>query len=479
VRQTRSGRCFVLTVLLALCPIGVFLITSAANAQLSCGNFAVATALQTAGKPLPDEEVMITSMDGGEIARASFAQATGVTPSTLPGYGIVHSYGREIAVFDVDSQTITPVDLGEEVNGLLEEPFFLSPADSPFMIFGDVTFQDAYLLDVRSGEAVAISTLVEDARTFVSGSIASTGDMLLVSSGFNAYLVPLENPTEVSLADPSVPTRDPAFTADGQAVIYTTGSEISMEIRSQDLVGGQPTDLGTTSELGRLVVLPNDDLLLIHHDGIGLQRAAEGTRREYRGLAGEVSAAFVSPDRHFAAVYAEDGDERIWTLIDLSTSSATPLQESNGRLPGGFPGEQRWLIFPPTEIPGAGVPGATYLSLDLQTGTVSSLLAQDSSEVYQFASAGDSAGRFALVNAVSPGIGRLWLLDAESGTGNLVGQSTGNILGQVAPDGCHLAIGTFDTIGEGRQGSVQIYSLPDMTPGPALPDSILLGWVEL
>ncbi len=83
-----------------------------------------------------------------------------------------------------------------------------------------------------------------------------------------------------------------------------------------------------------------------------------------------------------------------------------------------------------------------------------------------------------LVNAVSPGQGRLWLIDAEQGSASEIGVSSGNANARVSLDGCQLAVGIYDTIGEGRTSAVTVTSMNDGSEIAQIADSLLLGWAE-
>jgi hypothetical protein len=109
---------------------------------------------------------------------------------------------------------------------------------------------------------------------------------------------------------------------------------------------------------------------------------------------------------------------------------------------------------------------------------VTTPLTQDSSEVWTYQLAGDDAGRYVLINAISPGQGRLWLIDAEAGTATEIGVSSGNANARVSPDGCQLAVGIYDTIGEGRTSAVTVTSMSDGAEIAQIADSLLLGWAE-
>jgi hypothetical protein len=117
--------------------------------------------------------------------------------------------------------------------------------------------------------------------------------------------------------------------------------------------------------------------------------------------------------------------------------------------------------------------------VDLATGQVSTALTQDSTEIWTYFAGGDDVGRYTLVDAVSPGNGRMWLIDGANGNSSQIGTSFGNLAASVSPDGCQLAVAVFDTIGEGRTSVVTVTSLIDGTTIATVPDSLLLGWARI
>ena len=81
--------------------------------------------------------------------------------------------------------------------------------------------------------------------------------------------------------------------------------------------------------------------------------------------------------------------------------------------------------------------------------------------------------------SLSPALGRLYLIDAEQGVALDFATSPGSAVGIVSPDGCFLGVGVFDTIGEGRIGSVQVVDLETRMVPTEIEDEILLGWARI
>jgi len=139
-----------------------------------------------------------------------------------------------------------------------------------------------------------------------------------------------------------------------------------------------------------------------------------------------------------------ENDDIEWTLVDLDRGTAKVLDALKGY---PFPYAPyvhgvRWLTFYPSDQ-SIVEPGSSMLGLDLESGTVKTLLTFDFDEPYAgiFASStfGSSAdGRFVAVNDFGEEYPRFWLLDAQEGKATLY---DGRIASAFSPDGQQLMVG--------------------------------------
>jgi hypothetical protein len=450
--------------------------TPAIAQQAACGDFAVAVSPQPVGHPLSDNVVRFVD-SSGEIARYSASQPGMVIPSSRDGVAILRSLGGIYSLLDIANDSVTPVQIPDDTQPLISFalPAYRNADRSDFMLFSTGPTA-VWLVDLRSGQAVDLVTLLPDGGLIDSAAIAPGGKWVEFFSVDTGYLISLEepgDPVQIS-TDPTLPF--PGFSEDGSALIYATKTSDGVDVLSRNLASSQSTSIGSTPSANYLDATTSDSVLLI--DGQTLLAVPVGASVPKQiftwqgatlGIIGDLSGRYLLVGDH----RSENG--QVWTWVDTTTGKAMELADLTDMTPLRINSRQTGVTFLPSPQQGPGTPGAPYRTVDLATGQVSTALTQDSSEVWNFFAGGDDAGRYTLINAVSPGAGRMWLIDAETGSSSQIGSSPGNLAGKVSPDGCQLAVAVFDTVGEGRTSVVTVTSLLDGTVIATIPDSLLLG----
>jgi hypothetical protein len=448
--------------------------------QTTCGSYAVAVAPQPVGHPLTDNVVRL--VDGsGEIARFTAAQPGMVMPSSRDGIAILRSLGGIYSLLNTASGSVVPIQIPEDQQPLISFtlPTYDNAAVSDFMLFSGGP-ASVWLVDLRSGQAVDLVTLLPDGGVIDSAAIAPGGKWAEFFSVDTGYLISLETPSDpiqISPEDPLLPF--PGFSADGTALIYATGNGDAVDLWSRDLASGDASFTGETPTANYLDATSSDAILLI--DGQSLLAFQNGFTdpSELFTWQGATLGMIGDPSGRHLLVGDDRGDDgAVWFWVDAATGTTVELADLAGMTPLTRNGRQATVTFLPSAQQGPGTPGASYKSVDLATGHVSTALTQDSTEVWTYLPGGDDAGRYTLINAVSPGAGRLWLIDGENASSTLIGTSSGNLTARVSPDGCQLAVAIFDTVGEGRTSVVTVTSLVDGATIATAPDSLLLGWAD-
>jgi hypothetical protein len=449
----------------------------AAAQPATCGAYAVAVAPQPVGHPLSDNVVRLLD-SSGEVKRFSASQPGMVVPSSRDGIAILRSLGGIYSLLDTASGAVTPIQIPEDQQPLISFtlPTYRNSADSDFMLFPSGP-TSVWLVDLRTGQAVDLVTLLPDGGLIDSASIAPGGKWVEFFSVDTGYLVSLETPGDPIPIAPESILPFPGFSADGSSLIYAIRTADVVELWSRDLASGEASFVGETPSANFLDATSSDAILLI--DGQSLLAFQDGFmdaselftwRGATLGMIGDPAGQhlIVGDDR------SEDG--AVWFWVDTATGTKVELSDLANMTPLKTNGRQATVTFLPSPRQGPGTPGASYRTVDLATGHVSTALTQDSTEVWTYLAGGDDAGRYTLINAVSPGAGRIWLIDGKNGSSSQIGASTGNLTARVSPDGCQLAVAVFDTIGEGRTSVVTVTSLLDGSTVAAVPDSFLLGW---
>ncbi len=445
-----------------------------------CGSYAVAVAPQPVGHPLTDFEIRLIDPTG-ETARVPFDQPGDVTPSPRPGVALLRSLGGIHALLDTTSGAVLPVQIPADQQPLIRPstPRIRNAPVSDFMLLaGDSG--SIWLVDLTSGEAVDLAESLPDLTQVDSASISPDGSSLLVFGGDTGILISLETPgAPIPIAsEPILPF--PGFSDDSRSIFYATpDGDGGATIRSLDLATGARTDLGIAQDVATFETNPGGPALAFDvHTLRALQPGATVTTPIFSWSGTLAGLYFDTGGRHLLI-----GDEvdalTHWYWIDTQTGDSQPLPDLDRLLPLASGPAQDSMLFLPSAASGPGTSGTPYRALDLTTGTVTTVLTQDSSEVWEAMAGGDSSGRYALINAVSPGSGRMWLVDTAAGTAAQIGTSSGNVSARVSPDGCQVATDIFDTIGEGRTSAVTVTSLIDGSTVVTAPDSLLLGWAQI
>ncbi|MEZ4498577.1 MAG: hypothetical protein R2839_00640 [Thermomicrobiales bacterium] len=458
---------------------------SAQPAPADCAPLAVATAPQTPGQPLTADEVVLTGVNGEERARAVFSQPLQVTPSTVPGRSIVRSLGNVYGVLALpdsggSAATITPIDILAGENTVQRGgPAFLVPEDSRFDLFHDPAALSAYLVDIVSGDGLALSELVDGSGTIVSAAVAPGDRWLATWTGRTIILADLTSGSLTDLSTDDEELGAPSFSDAGSGLYFLRrGADNQAKIVLHNLASGTETQLGNTGAWFWLRHFPGDILIAQNPEGLYRVPLDGSAPIALLSLNAEMRPRMIDPQGQKLLVEIRASDAPKWVLVDLTGAGGFEMPDLTGLyLPSADP-QASWALLLPQEGSQQGVPGAPYTTIDLATGATTTVLTQDSDATYLFEAATGSNGQFSLVRSLSTAVGRLWLIDAQQGIAELIASSPGGAAGVLSPDGCYLAYGVFDTIGEGRQGNVEVIDLHTRQVTTTITDAILLGWAS-
>lgn len=454
--------------------------SSHGSAQNACGEFAVAVAVQPPGKPLTNDQIAL-DLDGQPVGAFDFQQPRSVRPTSLPGVSIVRSLGGRIALLDPSFDELIEVNIPAEQQPLIVDRSrtLTNPDGLSVMLLGDDAGH-AWLVDLTSGAAIDLLSLDSLSTRIESAALDPTGAWLLYQSNSGANVLHLTAGSKPVPLDSGTVLPGAHIAPDGSTIRYAVGdSGGSVAIRAFDPMTGQRNEIGLVSGVQSLLPVPTDRVLASTARSIGTV-TANGSLDTVVETRGTVTASWWDPAVAHLLLQAGSDDASTYWWVDMEVGRAVQVSDLDGSIPITESGAtSSAVLFAPTSNGSTGTPGAPYRLLDLETGSLETLLVQDSREVWSARAAGDAAGRFAVVQAVSPGSGRLWLVDSAERTVVPIGSSTGNVDGAVSADGCRLAIWTYDTLGEGRVSHVEVRSLVDGQDVAVIPDSVLLGWAEV
>lgn len=448
-------------------------------AQVACGDYAVAVEPQTPGQPLTGNAVSLMT-PAGEVVQGAFQEPGTVKPSPKPGVALVRSLGGIYALLDVTTGTIQPLQIPEKSQRRLSDTFqTVRNADvANFMLLAEPPFS-VWLIDLATGDAVDLTTLGDGEQNFIeSAAISSDGNWLIYSVQLESFLVSLESPGQPQPLDTEPILQYPKFDEQSN-VIYAVEGDAMISIRSLNPSTGTRTEIAVTPRARSMPIQHPAQLLLLTEDELLTVQGGAMSPTTLFSFMGGVEQVLADSSGTHVVIGDEIDDVTSWYWVDVSTGQQTELSELKGMFATSGPASKRdAVLFVPSLRIEPGTPGAPFKTLDLTTGTVRTVLEQDSDDVWQVFPGGDTAGRNLMVNAIRPGIGRIWLVDTLGGNATLIGTSAGNVKAAVSPDGCLVAVGIFDTLGEGRVSSVTVTSLVDGTTTMEIPNAILLGWSE-
>lgn len=470
----RAGIGPLLGLLLALS----FLNPASIAAQTACGTYAVATAPQPVGNALTENVVTLTSGQG-QTSMGIFEQPHTAEPTPKPGVALLRSYGGVLGLMDVATGKVTPLNIPEAEQTQLTSTFptIRNAAESDFMLLSSGPGAN-WLVDLTNGDAVNLSDLDGENSFVETAQISADGKWALYSTGDTGYLISLETARAPQPIDSDPLISYPSFDSDGN-VVYGVEGKASKTIRSLDPRTGKRTDIVTAPGVRFIPLQSGDPLLMLDQETVLAYEDGDSAPRAVYDWSEGPSGIFLDVAGEHLLIGETFDDVTNWTWVDLSGGTSVAVGELDGMSPVTRSARQDAVFFQPTARVEPGVPGAAYRVIDLMTGDVTTVLEQDSTEICQSKVAGDAEGRFTLVNAVSPGSGRVWLIDGQMGTATLVATSSGNADARVSPDGCQLAIGIYDSVGQGRTSSVSVESMTDGAPVLSVSDALLLGWVDV
>jgi hypothetical protein len=465
--------------LLLLLP--AFASTTAAQ-ESACGTWAVATAPLQPGQPLSEDQIDLTTPDGTFLDSLPSIQPQSVIPTRHENRALIRSLDGAYALLDTTTGTAMELDFGENPSQIYHNPFYTQlSAGTQFALFGDPIGQAAFLVDLETGTVTPLSDLVQSTLPMLFGMVSPDDHHLLVQMGNDISLIPLDPETGTAGPAEQLDARFATFTSNGEAIVFIANwDDAGAEILIRDLASGDETTIAPKDKWfgvrafsdGLILAARDSELVLLTPTGDPPQTVFD--------LGGVPFAMRYDPGSGNLLVRHEGDDVQSWWIVAVDGSAEPvefPLLDDQQTVNQGLEG--RWAFFPAGLAPGPGTPGNPYLSLDLATGTLTTIHTQDSNDIYFFDQLPSEDGRYRLIQAVSTPQSRLWLLDSETGTATLVGQSTGNAVGALTPDGCYLAVGTFDALGEGRQGEVFILDIATGATLTTIEDALLLGWAPI
>lgn len=476
---------------LLLSALVVFGLIATAQAQTrgdpsDCLPFAVATAPQTPGQPLPENEIVLTGVDGIEVARAEVEQPMQVIPTTFPARSIVRTLGNVYGVLELPGDDSTMgvvrplIEFADRPSVQFGGQAFTAPDGSRFVLFHDATDLRAYLVDLISGTTLPLSDFADDSEIIISAEVSRGDEWLVLWTGRGIVLVHLATGSPPAVLGDGETASNPSFSDNGRTLYYLRNeSDDQRIIVARDVESGQETLLTDEGEWFGLQHFPGD--ILVAQTPGGLYRiAADGTGASMlMDSNAELRPRMIDQLGSNLLVSVETATSEDWALVDLMGTGSSELPDLSGLYLNTSQTQASWALMVPSPGPRPGTAGAPYVIVNLENGATRAVLEQDSDSVYFADSSTSDDGRYTTVWDISPALGRLWLIDAQAGASELVDSSAGSAVGALTPDGCYLAVGVFDTIGEGRQGSVRIVDLQTRQTTATIEDAILLGWASL
>jgi hypothetical protein len=406
---------------------------------------------------------VVFAPDGTELYRVPIDGVPTYYPLYVGCTVVVNDGGDQPMLFDPSTgemRTLTmPEDFGNNVYPL--NSWLRSEGGRRWAFLHDGDIGHALLVDTVSGEVTDLVAVVNELRgddeIVIPLSVALTPDesTLLFATDRDTWVMSTVDPSSARLIADAVPGRV-ALSDDGTRLAYVAEpDEDRFQVVTERLDG---SGLEIVSDADRATTVSwvpgtgGHELLVMNLlGGSGSVRTfVDGQERAIDlDVAGTLHALPLYSSSGRQVLLRIDDDGTGWVWLDLDTGNGRRLTELDG-YPFPYSGLRsglRWLTFYPSDQPSVE-PGDVMLGLDLQTGTVTDLLAFDVEETYFGIPAtnpfGVSAdGRYVIVNDLGEEYPRYWLLDASQGTST---EFDGRFAQSFSPDGSQLIVtGPSDT----------------------------------
>lgn len=410
----------------------------------------------------PGGDVVVANGAGQELGRIVMPPPVYGFAVAAPGKGLIWAEADELYLVDAVAGTARALAIPAETVATLlpvPVPWWGTPGDG-WAVIGGRLQPAAYLLNLDTGEAhdlaAAITALGDEYPETQLAIVAPDNRHVLLWSGVGLYLIETANPDQVrALGDPSGLAAPGFFRDGGAGLIYSrVNAAGEMEVVTEDLATGalQVVTMGRVLGERRLLPQPLPDperAVLVWVDGqlnavtggaYEVLDLATGRARFLTSTGPTAGIALVNPagDRLLAGGLRPNGAG--WGVIDLITGELTAAPEVTGMisLRGGV--SHSTFFYPPSVMAPtvSGEPGVPYLSLDLDTGAVQTLLLQQPDTTYTFPFVSAGTNPRLVLRAANEARSGLVLLDPVLGRARTV--ATGDdVAGAFSPDGCWLA----------------------------------------
>jgi hypothetical protein len=323
----------------------------------------------------------------------------------------------------------------------------------------------ALLVDTRTAHVTDLAALAralrDDTRVvvFLAATFSPDESSFLLVTDRDTWLVPTAEPNQARRL-PNASPGPASYSSDGKRILYVAQTgETTSDVVVENLDGSGHRVLAAGGRHAGAFWVPgtNDqELLLTRYDRNQSTVAvlADGKESALATLpAGTVLLPPMFSPSGRRALVGTRADSSGWLWVDLDAGTARSLDALDG-YPSPYapyaPGV-RWLQFFPSATPTV-LPGTSVRGLDLETGTVATLLTFGFKEPYpgmlQYSTYGSSPdGRYVAINDFGKHYPRFWLLDAESRTATLF---AGRIAGSFSPDGRYVIVAERTSGAPGR-----------------------------
>lgn len=450
------------------------------SVEIPCAESVLAIAPLTPGSPLSDNIVAAFGLDGEPISHAGFEQPASVEPTGFPGIAYVRSLSGAYGLFDIENGTMTSVDFEDTGSSILSPnaQSIASPSGSRFALFADDSLSDIRIVDLPTGQTLALRELFAPTIRIIAAAISADDRLMVVDTIENAFVVNLAEPGPPVPIDTTARTSSPVVTEDSRAILAIRHSNEGSEIVRVTVDGSEIETLAAAKEWVGIKDFPGNILIGFTRDSVFriFNEPGMAPVRLVESATNPDPLSLTSAGENLLIVSRLTDGSLKWHLTRLDGSSVADLSMLDGLNIHGAQQTADWALFSESLGPALGVPGRSYQLLDLRDGSVSIPLVQDRQATFIPPVESQQHGRYLLIQSIEPGLGRLWLVDGADNSATMISQYPGNASGAISPDGCHLAIGTFTTVGEGRQGQVEIREIATNTSLASIPNALLLGW---
>ena len=436
--------------------------------------YIVYSAVGEDGKPL--SELVVLDPNGKELRRITmpadekYGNLYITNAYHHPSHqAFVYTPGGVHYLIDVTSGEVKPVHMpGVSAIQGDANPLYICPRLSIAGEHWTVLCQDntPYLVNLETAEVYAgLPQSAEDKILPFEMAFSPDESYLSIRTNEGIFILPPASPEDIRQVGESDKILYVDFSADNKRIVYIRPADSQgYEVIVENVDGSKSGVMHTSEKMMQAVFVPGkDQILVIEREKILLLSLSNRIEKEFPALAISAYRPLFSPDGQQALLGYNDFEAGVnrWQWLELKRGIAEELPELEGYRTGPTFRGQRWITFNDIN-PGSRQEEAHLVSVDLQTGSVQTLVTLENIlQYYENSISANGNSRTAIVFTTESQM-QLWLLDLAGGEARLLVEDT-SVRGEISPDGKRVLVYSRHRDGERFENKIELQDISGKT----------------